>query len=242
MKCPGQDRRYWTGNAVNEVPCPKCGHSVEIFKDENSGRCTHCGHRFLNPGTDFGCAQWCSLATECLGYTPQKKSDGNASESALAAQLIQWVEQEFKGNPTCIAHVLTVFQYAKELISKEGGEPCIVLCAALLLAAVTHTPGTVEDQHRRFEGLPEANTKVREALLHLKLDQDITNKVCHILENGRRDTDSETVEFQIVCDSLALAELAVGHFRGNFGEWEKLVATRLRTESAKNKALALFKA
>ena len=70
MKCPGQDRRYWKGGAVFEVPCPECGYTVEIFKDESAGRCRHCGHRFLSPGTDFGCAQWCSLSNECLGIDP----------------------------------------------------------------------------------------------------------------------------------------------------------------------------
>ena len=25
MKCPGQDRGYWTGDRVFEVPCPRCG-------------------------------------------------------------------------------------------------------------------------------------------------------------------------------------------------------------------------
>ena len=34
--------------------------------------------------------------------------------------LIQWVEQEFKSDPACIAHALRVFQYAKELVHKSG--------------------------------------------------------------------------------------------------------------------------
>src|SRR3972149_2380138 len=130
MKCPGQDRRYWKGDAVVEIPCPECGHTVEIFRDESAGRCRRCGHRFLKPGTDFGCAKWCSLANECLGFAPQRKSEGNDTESALGARLIQWVEQEFKNNPACIAHALRVFQYAKELVRKEGGDPRVVLSAA----------------------------------------------------------------------------------------------------------------
>ncbi|MGA2066288.1 MAG: DUF3786 domain-containing protein [Thermoguttaceae bacterium] len=71
MKCPGQDSRYWTGDPVVETPCPECGATVEIFRDESAGRCRRCGHRFLNPGANFGCAQWCSLAKECVGFIPR---------------------------------------------------------------------------------------------------------------------------------------------------------------------------
>ena len=60
--------RYWTGDAAFEVPCPKCGTTVEIFKDESSGRCPKCRHRFKNPRTDFRCAEWCEHAAECLGF------------------------------------------------------------------------------------------------------------------------------------------------------------------------------
>ena len=49
-----------------EVPCPDCGTTVEIFSDEDAGRCHGCGRRFPNPGKGPNCAQWCSLAQECL--------------------------------------------------------------------------------------------------------------------------------------------------------------------------------
>jgi hypothetical protein len=243
MKCPGQDRRYWTGSAVIEVPCPECGHVVEVFRDENTIRCARCGHRFLNPGTDFGCAKWCSLAGECLGFTPQRESAADSGEGALAARLIQWVEQEFKSDPACLVQALRVFQYAKELIRTEGGDPRVVLCAALLLATGVHTSVLDADQPRQSECLPTANAKVKEALLYLKLDQEIACKVCRILENCRNGEKGEgDLEFQIVCDSQILAKLAAEHFTGSPGEWENMVATSLRTETAKSKARALFSA
>jgi hypothetical protein len=242
MKCPGQDRRYWLGNAVTEVPCPECGNPVEIFRDENAGRCRRCGHKFLNPGTDFGCAQWCSLANECLGYAPQRQPQGVTAESPLAARLIQWVEQEFKSDPACIAHALRVFQYAKELVHKAGGDPRVVLSAALLMATEVYNSGLVESPLKQFSSLPKATATVEQALKHIRLDEETAGRVCQILENCRKGEDSDLIEFQIVCDSQTLAGLATQHFAGSAGEWENLIGTSLRTEAAKNMARGMFHA
>jgi hypothetical protein len=221
MKCPGQDRRYWKGGAVYEMPCPECGYTVEIFKDENAGRCRRCGHRFLNPGADFGCAQWCSLSNECLGIAPERGSEGDSGECALAARLIQWVEQEFRSDPSFIVHALRVYQYAKELVRKEGGDPRVVLSAALLFATGEHTSGPAEIAPEQSSCLPEAQAKVKEALQHLRLDEETAKRVCH--------------------DSQTLAKLAAEHFVGARGEWEKIIQSSLRTETAKNKARGLFR-
>ena len=105
MKCPGQDSGYWTGDAAREVPCPECGTAVEIFRDESTGRCRQCGHRFLNPGADFGCAKWCARGQGTPGVRPERQSTSDSS-GALAARLIQWVEQELKNDPVAIGRAL----------------------------------------------------------------------------------------------------------------------------------------
>jgi hypothetical protein len=239
MKCPGQDRRYWLGSAVVEVPCPECGNTVEIFRDENSGHCRHCGHRFLNPGTDFGCAQWCSLANECLGYAPQRKSGGDAAESALAARLIQWLEQEFKGNPARIAQALRIFQCAKELARIEGGDPRVVLSAALLLASGVYNSEPFESSPGQIDCGPKTAAKLEQALKHARLDEDTAQRVSQILEKCRKGEKADAIEFQIVCDSQTLVGLAAQHFAGSSDEWENLIRTSLNTEAAKNIARTL---
>ena len=70
MKCPGQDTQYWTSGAIFEVACPQCNAGVEFFKDDTSRKCGQCGHRFINPRLDFGCAAYCSYAEQCLGDLP----------------------------------------------------------------------------------------------------------------------------------------------------------------------------
>jgi len=70
MKCPGQDSRYWTFDAIFDATCPNCGKTVEFFKDETRRPCKSCGHRVLNPKMDFGCAAHCKFAENCLRDAP----------------------------------------------------------------------------------------------------------------------------------------------------------------------------
>lgn len=70
--CPGQDL---SRNKIEEVicnfPCLECGADVEFFFDDKIRKCPECGTiveksetRFLK---DFGCAEWCEVAKECIG-------------------------------------------------------------------------------------------------------------------------------------------------------------------------------
>lgn len=58
MQCPGQDSRYWDGEAVFEAKCPKCDHIVEFFKDDSTRKCSNCGYKMINPQMDLGCASF----------------------------------------------------------------------------------------------------------------------------------------------------------------------------------------
>jgi hypothetical protein len=68
-KCPGQDSRFWKTSDIYALPCPRCGASVEFFKDDRSRKCTACRVRFKNPRLDMGCAKWCPYAAECIDFT-----------------------------------------------------------------------------------------------------------------------------------------------------------------------------
>jgi hypothetical protein len=71
-RCPGQNTRFWGPSDIFEVACPGCGGNIEFFKDEAQRRCKGCGRLVFNPRMDFGCANWCPMARECLG---QEKYD-----------------------------------------------------------------------------------------------------------------------------------------------------------------------
>lgn len=66
-KCPGQNMRFWGPGDIFDVPCPQCGQPVEFFKDDSQRKCKGCNKVIYNPRNDFGCANWCPAARECLG-------------------------------------------------------------------------------------------------------------------------------------------------------------------------------
>ncbi len=116
----------------------------------------------------------------------------------------------------------------------------MVLSAALLSATGAYESSHIESQPEQFSRRPEAMTKMRAALEQIRLDEDTARRVCHILENCGKGENTDPIEFQIVCDSQALARLAAEHFAGSSSEWENLIGTSLRTEAARNKARGLF--
>lgn len=206
MKCPGQDRGYWKADAVFEIPCPQCGVSVEVFKDEATAHCSRCDHRFPNPGVEIGCAQWCALAQECLGIAPQRPSFVRP-EGALAARLIHALEERFQSDRPRFARALKVFQFAKSLVGKQGGDPRIVLAAALLVELTVRRshgasyPNDLEDDSA--DGIAVA----RRLLKQSGLDEETSQRIDDILTGYRAGRELDSLEFRVVCEAAKMADL-----------------------------------
>ena len=64
--------QYWESDAIFDVNCPECGADVEFYKDDTTRKCGGCGHRFVNPKMDFGCAAYCKFAEQCIGTLPEE--------------------------------------------------------------------------------------------------------------------------------------------------------------------------
>ena len=159
MQCPGQDNRYWDGEAVFEAPCPHCGNELEFFKDDSQRSCKKCGHRVLNPRIDFGCAAYCSHAEQCLGSMPpellakQKNLFKDKLSIAVRKQLIGRGELYKKASmSTEIAETL-----CKE---EQRGDMAAVLAATLLIDC--DTPAIMLEGLKADAGMIEAVTKLIE--------------------------------------------------------------------------------
>ncbi len=71
-KCPGQDlSRKKIEEVVCNLPCPFCGEEVEFFFDDKTRKCPSCSTKVSKSDIqllkDFGCADWCNAAENCLG-------------------------------------------------------------------------------------------------------------------------------------------------------------------------------
>ncbi len=232
MRCPGQDPRYWTEDFVFEVPCPECGVPVEFFKDEARGRCPKCGHRFRNPGVDLRCAQWCPLAEKCLGFVPERQLADPDKRTALAGRLLQELKECFAGRPERLALVLRSFYFARELVAQEGGEPRVVLAAALLYELATEPtkpaaePGQApadQPSEQLVRSGDERIERLRHLLAQAGADEETTARVLDVLNGCRPRKPGDAPrpaaeadecpaghsEVQIVADAVLLARLSL---------------------------------
>lgn len=130
MKCPGQDMKYWKASAIFDTACPKCGSAVEFYKDDTSRKCGSCGHRFVNPKMDFGCASYCQYAEQCLGALPDEftGSKDNLLKDKVAVEMKRFFQSDFKR----IRQATTAARYAESIGKAEGASLAVILCAAYL--------------------------------------------------------------------------------------------------------------
>lgn len=219
MRCPGQDSRYWKPGAIYEARCPKCGHEVEFFKDDTTRLCKNCGHRFLNPTMDFGCASYCKYAEQCIGnLSPELMAQQEGLlKDRVAIEMKWYFNKDFKR----IGHASRVARYAEEIRKSEGGDPAIVLTTAYL-----HDIG-IKEAERKYrssnaryqeeEGPPVA----REILTRLGAREDLIREVCDIIGHHHHPGDHESINFRIVYDADLIANTEENHRE------EKIEAERL---------------
>lgn len=199
MKCPGQDSRYWKPGSIFEAKCPKCGHEVEFFKDDTTRICKQCGHRFLNPDLDFGCASYCQYAEQCIGNLPPElieQKEGLLKER-VAIEMKKYFKKDFKR----IGHAGRVARYAEKLGKAEGGNLAVILPAAYLhdigiKEAEQSHPGEVDKYHGQL-GEPIA----REILSRLGAREEIIQEIIDIVARHHQPGGQETIPFKVVYDA-----------------------------------------
>ena len=130
MKCPGQDTQYWTAGAIFEVDCPKCGQKVEFFKDDTMRKCVHCGHRFVNPKMDFGCAAYCQYAEQCIGNLPPELVA--QQDDLLKDRVAVAVKRHLKSDFPRIGHISRRARHAETIARKAKANLAVVLISAYL--------------------------------------------------------------------------------------------------------------
>ena len=214
MRCPGQDSRYWTPEAIFQVPCPQCGNPLEFFKDEATRRCKKCGHKAVNPKMDFGCAAYCKYAEQCLGDLPPEllAQRNELLKDRVALEMKHFFKQDFKR----IGHATKVARYAEQIAKEEKGDLAIVLSAAYLhdigiKEAETRHQST-ESKYQEELGPPIA----REILTRLGANPGLIEEVCDIIGHHHRPRPEEATNFKVVYDADMIVNLEENQKESNF--------------------------
>jgi HD superfamily phosphohydrolase YqeK/DNA-directed RNA polymerase subunit RPC12/RpoP len=233
MKCPGQDSRYWNQAAIYEVACPECGQQVEFFKDETSRKCRHCGHKFVNPKMDFGCAAYCKFADQCIGDLPPEllaEREGLLKDR-VAIEMKRYFKQDFKR----IGHAMKVARYAEQMVMEEGGDPPIVLPAAYL-----HDIG-IKEAERKYQSTAaryqeeEGPPIAREILSRLGARDELIEEVCDIVGHHHHPREQETNNFKILYDADLIVNLeeAQGEKRSDPAHLRKIIDNKFFTATGR---------
>ncbi len=210
MKCPGQDTRYWQPEAIFEIACPWCNHSVEFFKDESTRRCKHCGHKIVNPKIDFGCAAYCKYAEQCLGDVPPEllAEKKDLLKDRVAIEMKRYFGKDFRR----INHARRVAHYAEQILKAQGGgDAAVVLSAAYLHDIGIHEAerkyGSTEGRYQEEEGRPIA----REILERLGAPRQLIEEVEDIVGHHHHPRSEETLNFKVVYDADMIVNLEDKH-------------------------------
>lgn len=209
MKCPGQDSRYWKPDAIFEAKCPKCGSEVEFFKDETTRRCGKCGHKFLNPGLDFGCASYCQYAEQCIGNLPPELI--SQKEDLLKDRVAIEMKRYFKTDFKRIGHATRVARYAEQIGKQQGGNLAVILAASYL-----HDIG-IKEAERKYQSTAakyqeeEGPPIAREILMKLGAKQELIEEVCDIIAHHHHPRPEESVNFGCLYDADMIANLEDDH-------------------------------
>lgn len=195
MKCPGQDSRYWKPDAIFEAKCPKCENAVEFFKDDTTRRCKRCGHRFLNPALDFGCASYCKYVEQCIGNLPPELIA--QKEGLLKDRVAIEVKRRLKRDFKAIGRAIRRARYAEKIGTEEGGNLAVILSAAYLFGL-----GGEDLQDGKKD--PAA---AEEILSQIGAAETLIEEVSRILAAHHRPGKERGTEAQCVHDADRLARL-----------------------------------
>ncbi len=236
MKCPGQDSRYWKPGAIFDTKCPECGRQVEFFKDDTTRKCNHCGHRFVNPQMDFGCAAYCQYAEQCIGDLPPEVAAQREDflKDKVAIEMKRYFKRDFKR----IGHATRVARYAERIGKSEQGNMAVILTSAYL-----HDIGIPESERKYDSASPkyqhiEGPPVARSILEKLGAKEPLIREVCDLIGHHHWPREEETINFKVLYDADLIANLEEKQKDSPMEKerLEKIIEKSFLTESGRKEA------
>jgi hypothetical protein len=237
MKCPGQNLRYWKPGDIFDVSCSQCGKKIEFFKDDVRRRCKSCGAQVTNPKIDFGCAEWCVYAEQCVGKLPAELKEKR--REFLKDRIASEMRRVFGKDSRRINHANKVVRFAEEILKGEGGDPAVVIAASYLHDIGIHeaerkyknTAGNYQER----EGPPIART----ILERLGAEKAMTDEVCDLIAHHHSPGHIQTLNFQILWEADSLANFEEATDR-ELDQMKEVVGITFMTSTGKMLAEALL--
>jgi len=250
MKCPGQDTQYWKPGSIFETQCPECGQEVEFFKDDASRKC-QCGHRFINPELDFGCASYCQYAEQCLGSLPpealaqQKDALKNVLKDRVAIEMKRYFKTDFKR----IGHATRVARYAERIGKKERGNLSVILSAAYLHDIGIHEAEKNQTEKNQADPDPSSHEKegvpiARQILELLGAPAEMIDDVCDIVGHHHHPGPEETLDFKVVYDADMIVNLMEKNDKTPIdpNRAQEIIQKKMLTDAGRREASGIFEA
>lgn len=242
IMCPGQDTAFWTSKDIFEMECANCGAEIEFFKDDAQRRCSNCGQKVANPKLNLGCAQWCEHAKECLGYDPKEvmAEAEAAGGEPLLDQLVAAMKATFGKDVKRIDHATAVLTEAQSIMREEGGDPRVVLAAAVLhdigIQEAERKHGSAAGRFQEIEGPPIA----KKIMKSLNLDEETVQHVAQIVGNHHSAKGIDTTEFRIIWDADWLVNIPEEFPDLTQEKMTKLIAKVFKTPTGRKAAQERF--
>ena len=230
-KCPGQDTRFWKPNDVYNVACPTCGKPVEFFKDDIRRRCRNCGHMFINPHLNLGCARWCQYADQCVGAMGKEEFK----------DIITLAMKEHYGDEKeRIDHALKVLRFAEDILEHEQGNPKVVIAASIFydigLSEVRKEPERAKGSEQQNHNLPT----VRDILERSGSKEEIIEEVCQIIETLHHPENIDSLNGKIVYGAVRLANEGLTYSTKDKEKLKKIINEGFYTATGRRAAEELY--
>ncbi len=190
-RCPGQDQRYWTPDDIFDVACPYCDYEIEFWKDEPFRLCRSCQKEVRNPRIDLGCAKWCKFSDRCLG----RSVDEHLAAAPVITKLKTLLKKQAGERPEQYAAAMEIHRIASLLQTSEGGDPCRIKIASLLVGVVQNESAPI--------------TAARAFLKETILTEEENLAICEILRIVLSKEAPTSLDAGVVKDALVLAETAL---------------------------------
>jgi hypothetical protein len=221
FRCPGQNTMFWKPGDIFEVSCPNCGKPVEFWKDDARRTCA-CGHRFLNPKRDIGCLEWCKYAEKCM----PDMFKGENLRAFYRDRLLAAAKKALLPDDAVVAEALEVLALAEELVSAEGGEPKVVIAAALLSELVHVSPSDEDDRA----------ALARKVLVELGTEAEVVDEVYKLIQDVSPGDESGNLNLRILRDARTMVKFGERRALLEKSALERLIDSKLTTEAGRRVA------